>query len=467
MKINKILLIEVGTKLSIFPPLGLMCIASVIRDKYKIIIKDYSGKKIDEQSVKRDIEKINPEIIGLHVLTGPHIPRALIISKIAKKFGKIVIWGGPHPTVLPEQTIKNEYIDAVVIGEGEYAFQDLLKYFEGKLKKPLGCGIKEKVRGEEKIKIMLPQKKFVDFKKLPLPSWDLLENINRYFPEKRHNVLPLSTTRSCIYKCGFCHNSNENVKRYLGHYRIAEPQRGIKEYKFVQSLIKNKIDYLDVGEDLHLISYDYAKKFCEAIEKSGEKNLMWNTSTRYEMINKKIIDLIAAYNCKRVLLGIESGSKRLQELNGKIVEFNRTKKLAKYMRKKKLFVTNAYIFGHPTETAEELKMSLKYIKEVPADENLIQLYRPMPGTPYFKICQESKKLKVPKKLEGWKGFGILGHDVNVSKISDKFLFSTFYKTNAWQQTKYIFNLQRYYLQNNFYIKFFKNIIDNRFTFKLN
>jgi radical SAM superfamily enzyme YgiQ (UPF0313 family) len=53
---------------------------------------------------------------------------------------KIVVWGGPHPTVLPLQTLENEYVDAVVIGEGEISgtgvvFSDLNS--NGKLESPV------------------------------------------------------------------------------------------------------------------------------------------------------------------------------------------------------------------------------------------------------------------------------------------------------------------------------------------
>jgi anaerobic magnesium-protoporphyrin IX monomethyl ester cyclase len=461
-KMKKVLLIEPGTTVT-HPPIGILHLASAIRDKYNVKIKDYSGEDINLDQVENMIRIYDPFVVGLRVLTGPCIPRALAISKIAKKLGIPVMWGGPHPTILPKQTLKNEYIDAVCIGEGEYTILDLLSYFEGNKEEVLGAGIKK--NGE--IKIFPNQEKVVDFKELPMPSWDLLEDIDRYFPEKDHNELLVSTTRGCVFKCGFCHNSNDNVKCYLGKYRIAEPERAIEELRYVQKLVKGKIDILNVGEDLHLISYDYTKKFCDAIANSGIKDLKWTTSTRYSILNEKIVNLMAEHNCKSVLLGVESGSKRIQDLNGKGVNLQKAIEMARLMKKKGIFVTNAYIFGHPTETSEELKQTLNHIKKIPADENLIQLYRPMPGTPYFELCvKEGNLKKVPKKLEEWSYFGVLGHDVNVSKVPTKELNYAFYKTNAIEQTKFLFNQQRFFIHEKMYSKFIKSFIQNRFTHKL-
>jgi radical SAM superfamily enzyme YgiQ (UPF0313 family) len=326
------LLVDPGTKISTFPPIGILHVASAIRDKYVVKIKDYSGKDLDERKIAQEIREINPFIVGLSVLTGPNIPRALLISKVAKKLNIPVIWGGPHPTILPKQTLENKYVDAVCIGEGEYTILDLLDYYRGKkkLKNVRGAGIKEK----GKTWILPYQKKFVNFEEMPMPAWDLLEDIDRYFPEKKHNVLPLSTTRGCAFKCGFCHNSNKNVKCYLGSYRIAPPRRAIEELRFIKKLTKKHIDILDVGEDLHLVSESYAKEFCKEIANSGIRNLKWYTSMRYSVLNPEIVRMIAAHNCKRILLGVESGSKRIQDMNGKIVDFQHAKKMSSLLRKR-------------------------------------------------------------------------------------------------------------------------------------
>src|SRR3989344_6886988 len=303
---KNVLLVEAGAKYTTYPPTGIMHLASVLKDRYNVFIKDYSGMDIENDKIKKDIEKINPFVVGVRVLTGPPIPRALKISKIAKELNIRVVWGGPHPTVLPGETLKNENIDSVVIGEGEYTFKQLLKYYEGKKVKLEGVGIKL----DGKIKITSHSKKMVNLDSLPLPSWDLVENINRYFPDKKHNLLPVSTTRGCAFNCGFCHNSNDNVRKYLGCYRIANPKRAFDEYKFVQDLVKNDIDILDVGEDLHLVSEDYTEKFCKAWRES-KFNLKWYTATRYQTLNKRIIDLMSKHRCVRVLLGVESGSERI------------------------------------------------------------------------------------------------------------------------------------------------------------
>lgn len=463
---RKILLFEPGTKLDKFPPLGLIELGSFMRQEgFEVLIEDYSGLDVDVKEVEKLIKEFDPFIVGVRVLTGPNILRGLEISKAAKKFGKLVVWGGPHPTILPEQTLQNENIDAVVVGEGEYAFLDLINFLSKKTrKKPFGCAIKD---SKSKIMVMPCQKKVYDLDKAPLPAWDLLKDIDSYFPEKEHNVLPISTTRGCAYNCGFCHNSNSNVKKYLGCYRVAKPERAIEEYKFVQGLIKNKIDFLDVGEDLHLVTKDYARRFCDAVVKSG-LGLKWATSARFHAMDLEICDLIADSGCEKVLFGVESGSPRIQKLINKPVQLEHARDVCKKLISRGVLITNAYIFGHPTETLDELKMTFKFLKEIPASQNLIQMYRPLPATPYFELCKASSRggeLIIPNNLEGWASFGVLGAEQNFSEIPDKLLWRYYFLINFKEQLKYLFNLERYYLRKGMFLEFVKGFYKNRFIFK--
>jgi anaerobic magnesium-protoporphyrin IX monomethyl ester cyclase len=399
--------------------------------------------------------------IGIRVLTGPFIPRALKISRIAKKLGKKVIWGGPHPTILPEQTLKHPFIDAVVVGEGEYALIDLIDYFQGKKIKPLGCGVKEK----EKLKFHAPQKKCVDLEKAPLPAWDLLENIDEHFPSKKGNPLKVMASRGCAFHCAFCHNSNENVRKYLGGYRVISAKKVLDEYELVQSLIKNKITMLDAGGDYHLVSKEYTRNWCETLKKRAP-HLKWSTCGRFANLDHEMIKMIADANCVDINLGVESGSKRIQDLNKKPVDLKKSIPLAKHLRKRKIFLTNTYIFGHPTETFRELKQTIRYLRKLPADLNLIQVYRPFPGTPYYALCQQEKKVIPFNRLEEWSTFGTMIDDVNMSRVPSGALFFYFYTINFYEQLKELFNRQIYYLRNGFYREFWNNFIANRFVKKL-
>lgn len=457
----KVMFFEPGVKVTKHIPIGILVLASFMRENgFPVAIREYAGRDIEEKEVRAAIERENPKYVGVRVLTGPFIPRALKISKIAKQLGKKVIWGGPHTTILPEQTLKHPLIDAVVIGEGEYALIDLINYFETGKGKPLGSGIKK----SGKLIIFPPQQKSVDLEKAPLPAWNLLKNIDEFFTSKDNNYLKVMASRGCPFKCGFCHNSNKNVCSYLGRYRVISAEKVLDEYEYVQSLIKNKIGMLDAGGDYHLISKEYLKDWCDTLKKRAP-HLKWSTHGRYDTIDLEMVDMLGKSNCVDINLGVESGSKRIQKLNYKNIDLEKAIKIAKAIRKRKIYLTNTYIFGHPTETLEDLKQTIKYIRKIPADLNLVQLYRPFPGTPYYDLAVKDGKIVPLDKLEDWSNFGILRGNINVSRVPNKKLLFYFYTINLLEQIKELYTRQLFYLRNNFYKEFWYNLVGNRFIKK--
>src|SRR3989344_7598525 len=143
MVYKKVLFIAPATEFGAYPPLGILSVAAYLREKgYEVGVIDYSGLKITEKQVKRDISSYSPDMVALGVLTGPGLTRAILISDIAKSMGKHVVWGGPHSTILPDLTLNHHSIDAVIIGEGEYALEEYLVYLNGGKEEAKGMGIK-------------------------------------------------------------------------------------------------------------------------------------------------------------------------------------------------------------------------------------------------------------------------------------------------------------------------------------
>ena len=187
-------------------PLALLFIGEMARShghEVKIIDRniDYSTKKF--------IKKFRPDVVGVSVFTGPLIKDAVSISKFVKKeFADEtkVVWGGMHPSLLPEQTISNSFVDVVVIGEGEVTFAELLNSLESR--KPLKDvkGICYKENGKI---VKTAERKFVDLDRMPFTNWGLV-NAKKYLDLE----IVMVTSRGCPYNCYFCYNQEFNRRRW-------------------------------------------------------------------------------------------------------------------------------------------------------------------------------------------------------------------------------------------------------------
>ncbi len=432
-KFEKVLFIAPATEFGAYPPNGLLSIAGFLREEgIDVEVIDYSGEKIDRKRVIDDIERSDADIIAISVLTGPGLSRALLASDVAKELGKYVVWGGPHVTILPKLTLQYNAVDSVILGEGEYAILELIEFLNGKRDTmPNGVGYKK----NGKIIINSPQEKFIDLEKKPLPAWDLIKNIDKYFIYKKNNMVFIESHRGCPYRCAFCHHANDDVKDFGGAYRTLSAKKIMEEFNFIKSLTSKHINRMDIAGDLQISGPSHAERFSKEMMEVGD-GVKWWSVTRFHLLNENAAALMAKAGCESIMLGVESGSERIQRLNGKPVVLDQARKITKTLRKNGTFVTNTYMMGHPDETMDELKLTLKYMKKVPSDQNLLQIYRPFPGTPYWEFSIQNNKIKEPKTFADFETFGVLAHHVNISKIPTKTLLRTFYKVNLYEQTKF-------------------------------
>ena len=122
----------------------------------------------------KDILSIDPMFVGISVITGNQTRDSANLSRMLKKEKPElqIVWGGVHPSLLPKETVKEEYIDYVVNGEGDSIIIDIARMFEGKGRAEDILGLCYKRNG---IPILNgPRPLIEDLDSIPFPARDLL-----------------------------------------------------------------------------------------------------------------------------------------------------------------------------------------------------------------------------------------------------------------------------------------------------
>ena len=373
-------------------PIGIYKIKQYCREKYEVII-------LDERLEKNILEKIDCLLddsvlcLGLSVMTGEQITSAISISK--KYHDKVkIVWGGVHPTILPDNTIVEEYIDYVIRGDGEEAFLNLLIYLDkGKVEKELFLS---KTNDNHYINCLTDlNKSNINFKdEFINPSYFLRrDGMNKAFT--------IETSRGCPHQCAFCHNT------ILGHkYRTVDV-----EYveNTIQYLANNYgIDGIVFQEDNFFLDINRAEKI---IEKLGQyKNIGWKANSRisyFEKIaeDKEIMNDLLKSDCRVLQFGIESGSDRILKLINKKITTEQIISINKKLSQYDIKLRYNFIIGFPTETVEEIRKTMKFLKKLMEDnDNLeppfVNIYTPYPGTPIFDLAIK-QGFDPPSTLEEW------------------------------------------------------------------
>ncbi len=395
-------------------PYGLLCIAAFLREHgYEVGIYDRNADKTDLTEV---LKRYRPKAVGVSCLSGPVIKDGIDISKEIKRESPdtFVIWGGLHPTLFPAQVLKEEYIDFVVMGEGEKTALELMQ----KIRKPQeyknikGLAYKEK----GKIKINGPREFIKNLDELPFPAWDLV-NIKKYFQKKfyANKVLTLMTSRGCPYGCTFCYNQTVNQRRWRGH----SAQKMVEEIEYLKS--RYNIDGIFFFEDNFDAKRSRIDEFCKKLIQS-KINLRWQHLSRVNYAHLDRLKLEKEAGCMYIEYGVESGSQRILDFIKKEQNIDQIIQAFENCQKVGIRTNALFMIGLPTETKEDVDATVRLLESLPAHFSVCAIYKPYPGTELYNYCLKHKNLKIPETLEkSAQAFSCGSTEMNMSEISSAHL----------------------------------------------
>jgi radical SAM superfamily enzyme YgiQ (UPF0313 family) len=389
---------EIG--LPIQPPFGLMAISHRLAGEgYRILIYDQRLESIKDYpglDLSRLIKKKAPLLVGFSCQTGPCISNALKLSRIVKQIRSDipVVWGGVHPTLLPDQTLENENIDIVVRGEGEETFYELAKAIENK--KALG-NVKGILFKDGKNIVRTPERDLIrDLDNVEIP-WELVD-VDKYIRTiEGKRWLGLITSRGCPYECGFCYHLAFFGKRY---WRGWSPDKVISEIK---KLLAFGVDAVRFEDDNLMADRKRITAICDRINR-GNMNFIWRTATRAQYLSDEFVRIIKNSGCRYCAIGAESGSPELLKLIKKDSTTEDYLNAAKVVKKYKISTTYNWIFGFPMEKRPHINETVSLIKKIsginPDIVHLFNVFSPYPGT---ELNQTASRFgfKPPSTLEGW------------------------------------------------------------------
>ena len=202
---NLIFLVNFRNERDTYPPFGIMYVAAaLLKDGYEVRLFHPRPSEYDDfcSQVKRD----RPLYVGFSTITGPQLTETIEASRFVKSLGIPVVWGGVHATIMPEFNLAMDYIDYVVVNEGEETIRDFTRHLltDSDFSNVLGLAYADK-QGKARIN---PERPFIENLDDYIPTWELLPSIPSYFIDSGPytKAIPVYISRGCPFRCGFCYN---------------------------------------------------------------------------------------------------------------------------------------------------------------------------------------------------------------------------------------------------------------------
>ncbi len=371
----------------LWPPIDLAIMASILRNnnfKVEILDNNVEGLSNDEISNKcKNFDKVLVTSSSLDRWQCPHLninPFLGLVKKILENNKKTIIMG-THVGMRPETILNELTVYAAIIGEPEETVLEICKNKDiSKIK-----GIAYRRKG--KIVFNKPRD-LTDLKDLPPPALELLPMDKYYYELMGENFSLLEASRGCPYQCIFCAK-----KIMYGNKYRKKPLENIKK-EIQLSVEKFGVKNLYFFDLEFTIDKNFVEKICNfLIEKNYD--LEWTCQTRADSLNPELLEKMKRSGCKLIHFGVETGSPRIMKIIKKNTSLEKIKAGIEMTRKAGIESACFMMMGFPTETEEDMKMTIEFAKQLNPDYVSFHIATPYPGTEFYKMAEGSLKELFP------------------------------------------------------------------------
>lgn len=425
---DRIVLVKVEAGMAVHP-LPLIYLGDALKKAgYEVRVFNIFEK--ERNRTIEDILEMKPLFVGFSSLTGGQTKHTYEMSKAIRQRDKDIkiVWGGVHPTMLPEDCLKEDCIDVVCMGEGEEVVIELAHYLsDGRDLKNIGSiGYKE--NGEF---IINPRRSFISNIDTYAPNWSLLDDFERcvtVLPDGRRQV-DFVGSRGCPYNCGFCYNLKFNQRKWRKHsfeYVVDNIGYLRKKYDIRAIMFHDDNFYVDMQRAIRIL------------EKLKEMDVVvTNCMIRLDVLNEDVLKKLRGLGVRRVFVGWEAGSDRILKLINK--GLTRESILEKFELLSKfpdIAVTAASIMGFPTETWEEvcqtIDLGVRLAEMVPDIIVEYQAFLPYPGSHLYQMAIDDG-FSLPKNMSDYDAFDVYKSGIDLTWLpwTNKNTKTLFYRIDKY------------------------------------
>lgn len=361
-----------GTKRKEIPPFGVLYLAAVIEQK-GIQVALF---RVSNENYKFDFTDF--DLVGFSISSS--VTYSLI--KKVRDSGKyndntLLIAGGIHATIFPENVLQDLNVDIVCIGEGENTITEIIDMFhERDFTAINGIAYKDDLSG--RIIYTPPRNLISNLDTIPFPARHLLPIEEIVMDDRLSNTnLPVAhilCSRGCPYSCNFCANQEHGIRYRSGANIRAELEYLIRTYG---------IKGFCITDDNFIVDSEKLKNICKEIV---PLNLKWSSLSRVNTINEELLKMLKESGCIEIKYGIESGSPRILQLMNKKITPEQIKYAITATHDIGIKVKAFILHGFPGENIESTRETIHLIEELKNKIDRISLFRfvPLPGSPVYK-----------------------------------------------------------------------------------
>jgi len=383
------------TKIGIFPPLGMMYVAAVLREHgIPVAIVDPIPKGYGFDEALRHARDFDVIIITLAASNAQGS-----YSFFSRLSGKVRIFMGTHATALVDMILDRQYADIVIRGEPEYSVLDTVQQLS-RLERVVGISYQRDGRVFHN-----PDRATIEnLDALPFPARDLVDNTRYHivsFPDKP--IALVLTSRGCPFACTYC-ATNLFYKRKR---QVRSPENVVRE---VEDVVRTYgIDHIFFIDDTFTIGEQRVVHLCRLLQ---EKNpgIKWICLGRVDTVTAPMLEAMQRAGCREIIYGVESASPQVRAATGKDFTQEQIYSAVRMTKELGMRVSLFFMFGNPGDTLESIRETSRLARALNPHFASFNIATPDPGTPLY----EEVKDRLP--AESYATFDRLHTDFSLCEV---------------------------------------------------
>lgn len=432
-------------------PLNLLWLAGYLESRgHKVQILD--TERLSNGDSFRQIRSglTSADMVGITVTT-PALPHALELSDFTKSVAPRVpiVWGGTHPTLFPYETIQDDAIDFVIIGEGEIPLELLATRWMQKdwsgiqgIPNLLFRGEKS-VSNDVPIPCLLPTERsslvtcatrrsaldarciHYDLEAEPLPPYHLLD-FDKYVRVRQadgtvRRTLEIVTSRGCPYQCTFCINSIVGPRKW----RAQPPEKVLRDVGTLCN--RYSIEHVFFIDECFFIRLDRATNIIRGLEEFG---ITWEANIRADslrdtVLSDDLLSLLQRSGCSLLRIGAESGSQKILDLLKKDITPTDVVNAVKRCSRFGIVCNLSFMIAIPGETKQDMMKTIDLIERIRQMEPRTQIigpqaFRPYPGSALYDLLDRQGFVEKPDSPRDWCRSALLQNMLYLNVVTGEF-----------------------------------------------
>lgn len=331
------------------------------------------------------VRDTGPDLVALSATTLQFSKVRELARWVKEDLAVPIACGGVHPTIAPEETLCEDSIDYICVGEGEQALLELCDALEAGRGADGIPSIWFKRDGEIVRSEVRPLVEDLDT--IPFPDRSIFDSGK--FAANQKKRLTMMASRGCPFDCSYCCNHLQrgiypNSKKYV---RFRSPANVIQEIE--QALAEDSsIEQVRFDDDILTMDRGWFREFA-ALYRS-RVGIPFICNARVDLLNEEMVSLLSDAGCSAIAMGVESGNYWLRKnVLARPMKDDKILNAFDLCQSAGIATVSLNMVGFPHETLSMALDTVKMNAAIGPDLAQITALCPFPNTRIYDVCREN------------------------------------------------------------------------------